>query len=113
MTQEKGNTLQVVLFPVKGGRTSLYHKLGHVLVLAYDMTDTLKAIWEYDREGTIALTSDYAGESADECWAEAFRFMLQNMDNPTAMEKAKMLMPVSYLCFQRFIEYDKAEAAAA
>jgi len=113
VTQEHGSDKRVVLFPVQGDRTSLYHELGHVLISVYEMEkETLPVIWEHDYKGTVALTGKYAASGADECWAEAFRFMLQNMDNPTAMAKAEALMPVSYLCFQRFIEYGEEQEAA-
>ena len=112
--QEHGNDKRIVIFPVQGDRTSLYHEIGHVIVSAYeDMENkSLTGIWKHDREGAIALTGEYAGTDADECWAEAFRFMLQNKNNPIAMEKAERLMPVSYLCFQEFLKYDAEHKAA-
>lgn len=111
VTQIHVNDRRVVLFPVQGDHTSLYHELGHVIVSAYHMEKkTLPGIWKYDKDGAIQLTGEYTGTSPHEVWAEVFEYLMLNMNDTEKMANAEQLIPVSYKVFERLLEYEEAAA---
>lgn len=97
---------QVVLFPTDE-YTALYHELGHVatITLKLDETTFLNNVWKYDVAGAKELTGWYSQTNPDECWAEAFRYLMTNQNNSEKMALAKKKIPVSYAFFKTLVEY--------
>lgn len=109
----KSGVKEIILFPGPRGYTSLYHELGHAVSDAYgfDKCDALINIWRNDVQGAIKLTTSSAGQNPEECWAEAFGYLLSNRGDANKMAAARALIPASYSYFQQIMDLSSVEAA--
>jgi hypothetical protein len=105
---------EIVILPYNGDDgqhySSLYHEIGHATVYMCDIdTKELFNVFKFDSESIETLTGQYAGSGPQECWAEAFEYMVLNINDPEKMDEAQKLMPVAYHLFTQIINQEIKE----